>query len=1029
VHTPGLVINFSFIGKRVLPGLLILTLLFAAIPVAGDVPDGSGIPVLLIVNSSPSGQTINRVPVSIDITPGSERSVPIPAPVWVIPAGPSPGGVLVSTAGHSIGPGDSLQAAIDAAADGDILYLDPGIHHDNGITVAKNITLRANASAGGSHGNTIIDAMGSNRIISVNGGHRLVIENLTLQNTTDSAIFSYEGILVVTSTTFSNCSAGFYSGAILSSSSTVEITDSTFSNCSGWYGGAISSFDSDLTVSASIFSNCPAYCGGAIYFHNGTVRVSGSVFSGCTGTNGGAITSFGSGTITIANSTFTGCSASFGGAIYTAYCTVTITSTTFTSCTAMYGGAISTQFDTSTFTSDTFTGCSATNYGGAIYSYRDSLIVVSNTFTRCSGELGGAVLSQSGTSTFTNSVFTGCSATNIGGAIFSYLNPLNVVSTMFTDCSASQGGGAIFSYYGTATVTSSTFNGCTAFNGGAINNNDLGILTVNSSSFSNCTANTGGAIISWDTAIIENNSVFTGCSAAGGGAFYNSGNTFTITSSTISDCSASYYGSLIYGNTVTMHFCRVYRDGSNAVDTGSGNADNNWWGTNSGPATGEVIGPTVASWLVLGATANPMSITRSETSAIQTNLTYNSNGNYQDPVNGHVPDGIPVAFTRISGSGSIRPLAGSVTSGANITTFTPAGEGTTTVSAMVDGETVSARVFVFPDWFTGTPESGPVPLTVRFTNQSMGSPTSWNWSFGDGQWFNTSDAAANNPSHTYTSTGTYTVKLMTQSDRAIRTITRPNYITVTAAPIFPDDSDSDVPVRSGGSGTSTPPGTDVTYGNKTVNVGGNSAVTRVMVSGTGISGLMVTGTTITNPGQSSTPPQGITYQYIDITPARYTTISGAVIFFTVPLSLLQGHNPDPHNVVLYHKTSDGWVALPTTVLSTKDGAVHFSASSPGLSLFAIGGVTETTEPVSATTARVTASSGSREPATQAPVIDAPVTKQTTTPPAVASMPSASSPVIIGVFVIAAMCMMGAGGCIVRRWWIRRQNPALFREYD
>jgi len=76
----------------------------------------------------------------------------------------------------------------------------------------------------------------------------------------------------------------------------------------------------------------------------------------------------------------------------------------------------------------------------------------------------------------------------------------------------------------------------------------------------------------------------------------------------------------------------------------------------------------------------------------------------------------------------------------------------------------------------GTPTSGTAPLTVTFTDMSTGSPTSWNWSFGDGVL-----ATAQHPVHTYSATGSYTVSLTVMNSVGNDTITRSNYITVNAA--------------------------------------------------------------------------------------------------------------------------------------------------------------------------------------------------------------------------------------------------------
>jgi hypothetical protein len=76
--------------------------------------------------------------------------------------------------------------------------------------------------------------------------------------------------------------------------------------------------------------------------------------------------------------------------------------------------------------------------------------------------------------------------------------------------------------------------------------------------------------------------------------------------------------------------------------------------------------------------------------------------------------------------------------------------------------------------FSGSPTSGFVPLTVQFADESTGSPTSWDWTFGDG-----GTSTAQNPGHTYDAVGTYTVTLTVANADGSDTLTRTDYITVT----------------------------------------------------------------------------------------------------------------------------------------------------------------------------------------------------------------------------------------------------------
>ncbi len=79
--------------------------------------------------------------------------------------------------------------------------------------------------------------------------------------------------------------------------------------------------------------------------------------------------------------------------------------------------------------------------------------------------------------------------------------------------------------------------------------------------------------------------------------------------------------------------------------------------------------------------------------------------------------------------------------------------------------------------FVGSPTSGNAPLTVNFTDQSTGNPTSWSWNFGDG-----GTSTSQNPSHTYTTAGTYSVTLTVSSVCGSNQFTRNNYISVSDAP-------------------------------------------------------------------------------------------------------------------------------------------------------------------------------------------------------------------------------------------------------
>jgi PKD repeat protein len=79
--------------------------------------------------------------------------------------------------------------------------------------------------------------------------------------------------------------------------------------------------------------------------------------------------------------------------------------------------------------------------------------------------------------------------------------------------------------------------------------------------------------------------------------------------------------------------------------------------------------------------------------------------------------------------------------------------------------------------FTASPASGESPLQVRFTDLSSGIPTSWIWNFGD-----SSSSTEQNPVHTYSSPGVYSVALTVGNAYGTNTRTINDYIAVGTIP-------------------------------------------------------------------------------------------------------------------------------------------------------------------------------------------------------------------------------------------------------
>lgn len=111
--------------------------------------------------------------------------------------------------------------------------------------------------------------------------------------------------------------------------------------------------------------------------------------------------------------------------------------------------------------------------------------------------------------------------------------------------------------------------------------------------------------------------------------------------------------------------------------------------------------------------------------------------------------------------------------------------------------------------FTANTTTGYAPLTIQFTDQTTNLPTSWNWDFGD----NSTHSTQQNPVHTYTNSGTYTVTLTASKTGFSDTEIKTGYITANpwTAPVAsfscsPTNTTSPAVVTCTDSSTNTPTG-------------------------------------------------------------------------------------------------------------------------------------------------------------------------------------------------------------------------------
>ncbi|MCH8165435.1 MAG: right-handed parallel beta-helix repeat-containing protein, partial [Planctomycetes bacterium] len=333
------------------------------------------------------------------------------------------------------GPKKTIQAAIDAAANGDEIVVAPGTCNETIDFLGKAITVRStDPNDPGVVATTIIDGTGLNDSVvkCISGeGAATVLDGFTITGGTGTLVEFLPG----------NFQA-FGGGMFNESNSSPTVANCIFSgNPVGFRGGGMANFNnSNPTVTNSTFSQNTAFDGGGMYNVNSNPTVTECTFVGNSlGLNGG-----------VSNN----------------------------------GGGMRNEFSNPFITDCAFIGNTVTGFpfaaGGAMANFSSNPMVMDTTFTgntttssSTAGEPGGgAMINFNSSPTLTNCTFSENSAVTDGGAIanFASSNP-TVANCTFSDNLADYGGGMYNSVSSDPTVTNCSFSGNTAtFNGGGISN-------------------------------------------------------------------------------------------------------------------------------------------------------------------------------------------------------------------------------------------------------------------------------------------------------------------------------------------------------------------------------------------------------------------------------------------------------------------------------------------------------------------------------------------------------------------------------
>lgn len=215
----------------------------------------------------------------------------------------------------------TLQTAIDAAVDDDIIEADPGVYTEAIDFNSRTITLR---SASGDPTDTIIDGTGNFHVVLC----------------VSSGSPTFQGFTITGGDASTPPSPNVFGGGMYNDGTSPMVIDCIFTGNSAAVdgGGMYNTFANPTVINCLFDQNMAHTSGGAMFNDNSTLTIINSIFTGNTAVFGGAINNDGS-SPNITNCAFSSNSADSGGAIFNVLSgSPQITNSTFSANTATGNG-------------------------------------------------------------------------------------------------------------------------------------------------------------------------------------------------------------------------------------------------------------------------------------------------------------------------------------------------------------------------------------------------------------------------------------------------------------------------------------------------------------------------------------------------------------------------------------------------------------------------------------------------------------------------------------------------------------------